>query len=58
MTHEEYEEHLLGAQGASLGHAPEEVEQKPVFDRRLAVAPIPHSMNGNDAMRRPWGYVE
>ncbi len=60
MTHEEYEEFLLGAQGKLLGHvtaAPEKIEPKK-SDRRLTVAPIPHSMHGNDAMRGPWGYVE
>lgn len=60
MTTEQYEEWLLGAQGKLLGHvtaAPEEpVVQKQ--DRRWTVAPIPYSMNGNDALRGPWGYHE
>lgn len=60
MTHDEYEEHLLGEQGKLLGHVtatPEAVEPKKV-DRRLTVAPIPHSMNSNDALRKPWGFIE
>lgn len=59
MTPEEYEDlmlkHMLGK--GPMPDAPTPPATPAKADRRLTVAPIPSSMNGNDSLRKPWGYI-